>query len=152
MERPQTRRPRLVALMTYRAAYLHLVEALRAVGWSVRHRKMGKNDYGAIYHDRRLIVISNSLGWKDKLVVLGHECGHYMQLATKKWRPFILRESLFPNTPANRRYVEAAEIDASRRGKKLLLGMGFDLYFAELDKRQLPYLRELWYEEYLERE
>ena len=137
--------------MTHKAAYSILVELLKKQGWSVRHVEIATKDCGVFYVDEKTIVIRRSLGWRDRLATIAHEIGHLEQTRVKKWRRFIHFRGKLKNTPKNRLYVEAAEIDASKRGLQQLRKIGITgVKFEELNPRDLPMLREIWYKEYLE--
>jgi len=134
--------------MTYKAAYLQLIKEIRATGWSVRHIRLS-DAYGQIYVAKRLIEIESNQSWKKKLGTLCHEWVHSIQSEEPQWKRFFADGPL-PDTPANRRYVIAAEIDASRRAKKKCKKLGFpNVYFGELDPKQLKYLKPLWFKSYL---
>lgn len=134
--------------MTYKATYLQLVKEIRATGWSVRHIKMA-SAYGQIYVHNYLIEINSQISWKEKLGSLCHEYSHSVQWTEKKWRRFFV-DGRLPDTPANRIYVVEAEVDASRRAKKMCEDLGFpNVYFGELDPIELERLKPLWYKDYL---
>lgn len=134
--------------MTYKAAYLQLVKEIRATGWSVRHVKLS-DAYGQIYVPKRLIEIEVKQSWERKLTTICHEWSHAAQSEEPRWKRFFTDGPL-PDTPANRRYVVAAEVDASRRAKKLCKKLGFpNVYLGELDREELKRLKPMWFESYL---
>ena len=138
--------------MTYKKAYLDLVAQTRREGWKVRHGRVAQKDLAWMNAGKRMIMISAHLPWKERLRTLAHEIGHVQQGEEEKWVRFIYSGKL-TDTPANREYVVRAEIDASKKGRKLLRKMGFiGIEFPELDPDLVLCdggLAEAWIRDYI---
>jgi hypothetical protein len=136
--------------MTYQDVYRVLVDILKSQGWTVIIDRLEDGVNARLFFQKKLIKVDRRIPWSSKVKALAHEMGHIQQCGVKKWN-YMLAHDKLPDTKINRKYVEAFEVDASKRGAKILKKLGLeDVDYEEFHEKYLKQFRPQWYEEYLE--
>lgn len=138
--------------MTKKQIFELLLEYGKKKGLKIKFCKLAGDTYGEYYYETSSICVNkDAKNKKEALTVLAHEIGHHIDYKQGRFNHFFLSDRL-EDTPRNHRMVLLAEQSASRWGLKFLQKYGLkNIYYAELDKRQYPWLRRFWLKHYFKK-